>query len=133
MQFCDKVQRSLVKSQGSSATTRSLRGCEHTNTSRKKWVVRKQDLFYLLFPGNKHQKPPHPHFTITFFLKGLKNKGPTLHNPTDSSAGNKTSQYKKQCPLQRSHLWTSQLSHQENSGYPESASCFQTGARAARA
>lgn len=68
-----------------------------------------QDLFYLLFPGNKHQKLSYPHFSVNFSLKDLKNKGPTLHNPSDFSVGNKKSRYKKQCPLKHSHLWTSQL------------------------
>lgn len=110
MQFCGKVQKSLIRSQRSSATTCSLQKSEHMSTSRKKWVIRKQDLFYLLFPGNKRQKPSHSCIGTTFFLKDLnQNKGATLCNSTDFSAENRRSQYKKRCPLKHSHLWTRQL------------------------
>lgn len=110
MQFCGKAQKSLIRSQRSSATTCSLQKSEHMSTSRKNWVIRKQDLFYLLIPGNKQQKPYHSHIGITFFLKDLnKNKGSTLRNSTNFSAGNTRSRYKKRCPLKHSHLWIRQL------------------------
>lgn len=94
----------------------SMRIWAHEHFKGRHWFVRKQNLFYFLFTGNIHNKPSHPHFSITYFPNDLKNKWPALYNPTDFSAGNKKRQCKKQHPSKHSHLWTSQ---------PESSSKFR--------
>lgn len=109
----------------------SMRIWAHEHFKGRHWFVRKQNLFYFLFTGNIHNKPSHPHFSITYFPNDLKNKWPALHNPTDFSAGNKKRQCKKQHPSKHSHLWTSQP--ESSSKYSEAAPHFQPGADTARA
>lgn len=134
MQFCGKAQKSLIRSQRSSATTCSLQKSEHTSTSRKNWVIRKQDLFYLLIPGNKQQKPYHSRIGTTFSKRTI------IKTRVQPCATQLTSVLEiQEANIRNGALWNTATSgsgswsHRTNSGYHQSALCFQTGANTARA
>lgn len=134
MQFHGKVQKSLVKSQRSSAITCSLQESEHMNISREDTGLLESKTCCTFYcqatdAGNR----PIPISVSPFSYRMLKTRDQPCTTPLTSVLGT------NKADTRNSALWNTATSgrasrgHQTNSGYPKSAPCLQTGAHTARA
>lgn len=134
MQFHGRVQKSLVKSQRSSAITCSLQESEHMNISREDTgLLESKTCFSFYSQATDAGNHPIPISVSTFSYRMLKTRDQPCTTPlTSVLATNKAD-------TRNSALWNSATSgrasrgHQTNSGYPESTPCLQTGAHTDRA